>query len=159
MFSFFGKKKEVELKAPVNGTMIDLTQVPDKVFASKMMGEGVAFVYDGNTVCAPVDGTITLIPNSLHAFGMTTDSGLEVLVHIGLDTVNLNGEGFKKLSNQGEKVKAGTPVIQIDREFMREKGIELTTPMVITNSSDYNVEVISNNSVTTNDIVLKCSKK
>ncbi len=159
MFGFFGKKKDVELKAPVNGTMIDLTQVPDKVFASKMMGEGVAFVYDDNIVCAPVDGTITLIPNSLHAIGMTTDIGLEVLVHIGLDTVSLNGKGFKKLANQGDKVKAGTPIIQIDREFMKEKGIDLTTPMVITNSSDYNVEIISNSTVTTNDVVLKCSKK
>lgn len=154
------KGKSLKLYAPVNGTMISLADVPDKVFASEMMGQGVAFVYDDNLVCAPCDGRITLIPSTLHAFGMIDATGAEILVHIGLDTVNLRGKGFKALVEQGCKVKKGTPVIEIDREFMKENDIVLTTPVVITNSSDFAVS-ITLNTVCERGIteILTCTKK
>lgn len=154
MFKLFQGKSKVEVVAPVTGKVIALEEVPDKVFASKMMGNGVAFELVGDTVCAPTDGEITLIPESKHAFGMMGNLGAEILVHIGLDTVNLNGEGFIKLVNVGDKVKKGTPVIKIDKDAIEKQGISLTTPMVVTNSSNFNLtftelnkEVVSGNSI------------
>ncbi|MCI4129551.1 PTS sugar transporter subunit IIA [Bacillus haynesii] len=139
MFNLFNKKKkEIALYAPVTGKKIPLEEVPDTVFSSKMMGDGIAFDFDGDTVYAPYDGKISMIANTLHAFGMKLDNGAEVLIHIGLDTVNLNGNGFKKMVEQGSKVKLGTPIIEIDRDVMEEHNINLTMPMVITNGSDYN---------------------
>lgn len=154
------KEKKLKLYAPVNGTMISLADVPDKVFASEMMGKGVAFIYDDNLVCAPCDGKITLIPSTYHAFGMINAIGAEILVHIGLDTVNLKGRGFKALIEQGSKVKKGTPIIEIDREFMKENNVVLTTPVVITNSNDFvintNLSRVCERGITE---ILTCNKK
>lgn len=145
MFGIFGKKKkDVVLYAPVTGKQIALEKVTDKVFASKMMGDGVAFLFEGNQVCAPCDGKLTMIANTLHAFGMELDNGAEVLVHIGLDTVNLNGKGFKKLAEQGVKVKKGTPLIEIDRAVMKEHGIDLTMPMIITSANGNDFHICTN---------------
>lgn len=114
MFKLFKKTDDIcKLFAPVNGKTIALENVPDKVFASKMMGDGIGFEYEGNTIYAPCDGKITLVANTLHAVGITSENGAEILIHIGLDTVSLNGKGFKKLINQGDKVKKGTPLIEI----------------------------------------------
>lgn len=139
------KKKKItdnKLYAPVAGTMIDIAKVSDQVFSTKMMGDGVAFVFDGDTVCAPCDGKLTLVANTGHAFGMKMDNGTEVLVHVGMDTVNLGGKGLDALIAAGVKVKKGTPIIRIDREFMKYRDVDLTTPMVITNSSDYEIDKI-----------------
>lgn len=136
-------KKEIVLYSPVNGQMMQLEEVSDQVFASHMMGDGVAFQVEGDTVYAPCDGKVTFIAHTLHAFGMKTRNDAEILVHIGLDTVNLKGQGFQKLVEEGEKVKKGTPIIQFDKAYMKERELDLTTPMVITNSSDYNLNLIS----------------
>lgn len=141
MLKFLKKSKEELLYAPVSGKCIELEKVPDKVFASKMMGEGVAFIYDQDIVCAPCDGELTLIANTLHAFGIKAKNGAEILVHIGLDTVNLNGKGFTKLKEQGTSVKVGEPIIKIDHSIMEEAGIDLTTPLIITNSSEFTVDI------------------
>lgn len=137
MFSFL-KKKEVDenVYAPVNGTCISLDDVKDAVFSSRMMGDGVAFQFDEDTVYAPCDGTVLMIANTLHAFGFQGDNGLELLLHIGLDTVNLNGEGFTALVQQGSNVHKGEPILKIDRAFMKEREIDLTTPLIITNGND-----------------------
>lgn len=142
MFDFL-KKKEKALYAPVTGKVIPLDKVNDKMFANKLMGDGVGFQFEGNMVCAPCDGQLTLVANTLHAFGITMDNGAEILVHIGLDSVNLQGKGFKKLAKQGTKVKKGTPIIEIDRAFMKKNNIDLTTPMVITNTGDYKFKITS----------------
>lgn len=155
----FTKKKEVELFAPVTGRMIELSQVPDQVFASKMMGDGVAFELEEGLVCAPCDGRITTIFPTLHAFGMTLENGAELLIHIGLDTVELEGNGFKKLAEEGKKVKAGTPVIEVDLNYMKENKVVTVTPMVITNSSDYHVVIEAVSAVAgTRDRVMICEK-
>ena len=122
--------------APVTGKCISIEDVADAVFSSKMMGDGFAIVPTGDTVVAPADGEIVMIPESKHAFGMKTKDGVELLVHIGLDTVNLNGQGFEVLTKQGSRVKAGTPVIRFDRSFMEGKGIDLTTMLVFTGGYD-----------------------
>ncbi len=143
MFNIF-KKKEIDenLYAPVDGNCINLEDVPDKVFSSKMMGEGVGFTFDSTVVCAPCNGKVTMIANTKHAFGIAGDNGVEVLVHIGLDTVNLQGEGFTTLVQVDKTVKKGTPIIEIDRALMSEKGIDLTTPMIVTNSSDFTLTTL-----------------
>lgn len=131
MFNFFNKS--LNLIAPVSGKTIDLSSVPDPVFAQKMVGDGIAIDTTGSTIVAPADGVISLIMDTKHAFGMTLDNGVEILVHVGLDTVTLKGEGFEQLINQGTKVTAGTPILKINRDLIQSKGISLITPVLITN--------------------------
>ena len=132
MFGFL-KKKNNELLAPVSGKVIELSQVPDEVFSQKMAGDGVAIEPSDDLVVAPADGTLTLIFKTNHAFAMTLENGVEILVHIGLDTVELNGEGFERLATEGETVKAGTPIVKINRKFFEEKGYKTVTPVLVTN--------------------------
>lgn len=162
MFGLF-KKKEVDqhLYAPVNGTCIPLEEVKDPVFAQKMMGDGAAFEFtDDNTIYAPCDGEIMMIANTKHAVGLKAENGAEVLIHIGLDTVNLNGEGFTALKQSGDKVKKGDALIKVDRAFMDEKGMDLTTPMVVTNSSEFTLSISGvNASVTKGEtVIITCNK-
>lgn len=160
MLKLLKKRKEIHLYAPVDGHTIALGDVPDKVFASHMLGEGIAFQLDNNVVCAPCDGEITFIPSTLHAFGIKAHNGAEILVHIGLDTVNLKGKGFQKCVCQGDKVVSGTPIIEIDQMLMKEKNTNLITPMVITNSSSFNIEVKANQQVKAGKTeVIFCLKK
>lgn len=121
------------LVAPVSGKAMPLSEVPDPVFAEKLAGDGMAIMAEGETIVAPADGEVTLIFKTKHAFAMTLENGLEILVHIGLETVSLDGEGFEQLVEQGTKVKAGTPLIKIDRELILSKGLSLATPVLITN--------------------------
>ena len=160
MLGIFKKKiKEVDLMAPVDGETVELSKVPDKVFASGMMGDGIAFNYKGNVVTAPCDGEITTIPDSLHAFGITAENGAEILVHIGMDTVNLQGKGFQKLVNVGDKVKMGAPIIKFNRSDIEAAGYNLITPLLVTNSKDYDVEVIDNGDVKAGDTIVLTVKK
>lgn len=131
MFNFF--KKSLTIIAPISGTTIDLSEVPDPVFAQKMAGDGVAINSTGDIVVAPCDGTISLIMDSGHAFAITTSNGIELLVHVGLETVTLNGEGFEILQSVNTKVTAGTPILKLNRSFIESKGISLITPVLIAN--------------------------
>lgn len=136
MFGLFKKNKKEEslnFVAPVSGKAVDLSEVPDPVFAQKMAGDGLGIESTGDIIVAPCDGELTLVFKTKHAFAMTLDNGIEVLVHIGIETVSLNGEGFEQLAEQGTRVKAGTPIIKIDREFIKNKGLSLVTPVLITN--------------------------
>ncbi|EFR91237.1 glucose-specific phosphotransferase enzyme IIA component, partial [Listeria innocua FSL S4-378] len=110
MFKKFLKKSKNEtVFAHVTGQLIALEDVPDPVFNQKMMGEGIAIKPESGTIVAPVDGKIIQLAETKHAFGIRTDMGQEILVHIGLETVSLNGEGFNVLVNVGDKVKVGDP--------------------------------------------------
>ncbi len=140
--SFFKKKTEEFLYSPAEGNLLKLEQVNDKVFSQKLLGDGIACTPQNDTICSPCDGKIAMIAETSHAFGITMASGAEIIVHVGLDTVNLNGEGFQVLAEAGQKVKAGTPVLKLDLEFMREKNIDLTIPVIVTNSGDYTMEIL-----------------
>lgn len=131
MFGFL--KKELKLVAAIDGKTIDLANVPDPVFAQKMAGDGVAIDTTGDTIVAPCDGELSLIFKTNHAFAMTLDGGIELLVHIGIDTVSLDGKGFERLIEAGQQVKAGTPIIKIDRALIEKAGLSLITPILITN--------------------------
>lgn len=123
----------LRLVAPVSGKAIPLSEVPDQVFAEKLAGDGLGIQAEGDVFVAPADGELTLVFKTKHAFAMTLANGIELLVHIGIDTVSLNGEGFEQLAEQGSQVKAGTPIIKIDRDFIISKGLSLSTPVLITN--------------------------
>lgn len=131
MFGFL--RKGYKLLAPVDGKVIELSEVPDQVFAQKMAGDGIAIESTGSIVVAPCDGMLTMIFKTNHAFGITMDNGLELLVHIGIDTVALEGAGFERLASEGQFVKAGEPIIKVNREEILEKGYSLITPVLITN--------------------------
>lgn len=135
MFNFFkkGSNKEITLIAPITGQAIDLSKVPDKVFSERLAGDGIAIDPTGDTIVSPADGTLTLVFATKHAFAITLDNGVELLVHIGIDTVTLNGEGFEQITETGSKVKAGTPIIKINRDIILSKGFSLITPVLVTN--------------------------
>jgi PTS system D-glucosamine-specific IIA component/PTS system glucose-specific IIA component len=142
MFEFLKKKKKekninlFKLVAPVTGKLLSLTDVPDPVFAQKMAGDGVAVMPEDDVIVAPADGELTLVFDTKHAFAMTLDNGIELLVHIGLETVTLKGKGFEQLIQSGIKIKAGTPIMKVDREYIKSKGFSLITPILITNTDN-----------------------
>lgn len=140
--------KEEILLAPISGRVINLAEVPDQVFSKKIAGDGVGIDSIGNTIVAPADGVVVLIFNTNHAFAMVLDNEIEILVHIGIDTIELEGKGFKRLVEEGTKVKAGEPIIEVDREFIEKRGYSLVTPIIITNPDitkeiKYNTDIIA----------------
>lgn len=136
MFGFF-KKEEFKIVVPEDGELIPLADVPDDVFSQKVMGDGFAVIPANGRVVAPVSGTAVSVFPTGHAVGIQTKDGIECIVHVGLDTVELNGEGFKPLISQGDKVKAGQPVIEFDKDFIEEKGYNLTTMVVFPSGYDH----------------------
>ena len=138
---FFKKKKDERIYAPVSGSCVELSQVPDPMFSKGVLGEGVAFRYEQDTLYSPCDGTIIVVAGTFHAIGIRSITGVELLLHVGVDTVNLEGKGFTVLVKQGQNVKAGTPLLRIDRDFMKQQNIDLITPMVVTNGKDVLVEI------------------
>ncbi len=129
MFGIF-KKEAFKIVSPTDGTLIALSEVPDQVFSAKMMGDGFAVNPENGTICAPISGVAQSVFPTGHAVGIQTKDGIECIVHIGLDTVDLNGEGFKPLISQGDKVKAGQPVVQVDLDALKNKGYNLVTMVV-----------------------------
>lgn len=126
-------KKSYELLAPVSGKLLALSEVPDQVFANKMAGDGIAIAAEGDLVLAPAEGKLSFIFRTNHAFGMALANGVEILVHVGIDTVTLNGEGFERLVSEGASLRAGDPVLRIQREILVQKGMSMITPVVISN--------------------------
>ena len=128
--------KNFKLLAPVEGKVIPIDQVPDPVFAQKMLGDGVAIIPKDGKIYSPIDGTVINVMDSLHAYSFTSEDGVDMIVHFGLETVALNGEGFTAYVKEGDKVKAGDLVCELDLEFLKEKGIETITPVVICGGAD-----------------------
>ncbi len=140
-----------EIVAPLTGTVMPLDEVPDPVFSSGAVGQGAGVAPTGEiVVTAPGDGTVVVAPASGHAYGINLDNGAEVLIHVGLDTVNLEGKGFDVLVKQGDRVTAGQELVRVDRTVVEEAGYSLTTPVLITNTPKFSsVEVIGEGEVDT----------
>jgi len=135
--SIFGKKEKrtVEaLYAPITGTVIELENVPDPVFSQKLMGEGIAIQPSEGKVVAPIDGQVIQVFHTKHAIGFRSDLGIEWLIHIGLETVNLNGLGFDVTVKEGQRVRVGDPIMTFDLRMISEKAASTITPIIITNS-------------------------
>lgn len=127
---------DIVLTAPISGKMLALENVPDPVFAKKMMGDGIAVDPVNGKVVSPIDGKIIQVFPTKHAVGISTNNGVEILIHIGLDTVNLNGEGFTSHVNEGDQVKQGELLISFEIDLVREKAKSTVTPIIITNTED-----------------------
>ncbi|HEY2422165.1 MAG TPA: PTS glucose transporter subunit IIA [Neobacillus sp.] len=130
------KKAKLQIYSPVNGKIIPIEEVPDPVFSQKMMGEGVAFIPAQGNICAPVNGTIIQIAPTKHAIGIRAEDGSEILIHVGLETVSLKGEGFKVAVNLDEKVTVGQQLLEVDWDYIRTHAKSIVTPLVITNSHE-----------------------
>ncbi|MBH0158385.1 PTS glucose transporter subunit IIA [Fictibacillus sp. 5RED26] len=132
----FGKKevkKEETLIAPLTGKIVNIEEVPDPTFAQKMMGDGIAIEPTEGVVVSPVDGEIVQFFHTKHAIGIQSEAGAEILIHVGLETVSMNGEGFEGHVNVGDKVKAGDKLLSFDLDLIKEKAASTVTPIVITN--------------------------
>ena len=146
-----------EIASPLKATTMDLDKVPDPVFSSGNVGQGVGLEPQGDiVVTAPADGTVVVAPSSGHAFGITLDSGVEILIHVGLDTVNLEGQGFDVKVSQGNRVSAGQELVRVDRSVIEQAGYPLTTPVLVTNTASFaSVEVVGGDSVEPGEALIK----
>ena len=127
------KLVEQDFAMPIAGKIIPLSEVPDKVFAAGMMGAGFGIVPEGNTVHSPIDGKVVSVFPTKHAIGLETDTGIEVLIHVGLDTVKLNGEGFELLVEDGQLVQRGDALLKIDLDYIGANAPSIVTPVIFTN--------------------------
>lgn len=142
MLSFLKRKKNrentIELKAFVSGKVIPITDVADEAFSSKIMGEGLAIQPEGRVISAPCDGTVSVVmADTRHAVGLRLDNGAELLLHEGLDTVSMNGEGFELFVKTGDQVRTGDKLLSFTPELIREKGLDTTCVLLLTNSEDF----------------------
>lgn len=130
-------EEEITVYSPLKGTVIPLDQVEDEAFSSGVLGKGTAVIPEEGVLWAPADGTISAMFPTGHAIGMVTESGAEVLMHVGMDTVKLNGEGFKPLIKAGDQVRKGQPLLEFDMKLIQEAGYSLVTPVLVTNYMQY----------------------
>ena len=135
MFGFL-KRKVRDVYAPVDGQIVTLESVNDEVFSQKMVGDGVAVIPVSNTFTAPIDGVVSKIFSTNHAYSIKSDEDLEVMVHIGLETVALNGKGFTRIASEGDEVKAGDVIIEVDLVYIKEHAKDTITPIIVTDKSD-----------------------
>lgn len=157
--NLFTKDNGIEIAAPVSGKLIAIGEVNDPTFAEEILGKGVAVIPSDNRICAPVDGTVTTVFPTGHAAAVTSDAGAEVLIHIGLDTVKLNGKHFTIHAREGQKVKKGDLLLEADLEQISAEGYDTVTPVVICNTDEFSkFQTAEFGDVTQGDIVLTLQK-
>ncbi|QFQ31917.1 PTS glucose transporter subunit IIA [Buchnera aphidicola] len=139
---FFNRKKsnflkKIEIFAPISGEIISIEDVPDVVFSKKIVGDGIAIKPSGNKILSPVNGTISKILTSKHAFSILSEDGVELFVHFGIDTIKLKGEGFKQIAKDNQKVKIGDVIVLLDLNILEKKARSILTPVVISNMEKF----------------------
>lgn len=146
IFDIFKKSKKEDKKGIVsltNGELLDITKVPDEVFSTKMMGDGFAIKSNDGIIVSPVDGKIGVVFETKHAIIIESTEGKEILIHLGIDTVNLKGEGFEVFVNVGDEVKAGDKLVKMDVEFIEANAKSSISPVIFTNlESNESIKVI-----------------
>lgn len=147
------------VKSPLMGEIIALEQVEDQAFAKGMLGEGIAINPLIGKLYAPVDGKISAILPTKHAIGITSDSGIEILVHIGFDTVELNGKPYISYIKQGEIVKQGQLLLEFDIKQIQDSNRSVITPIVITNADEYIIKIISTGNIEMGETILEVYNK
>lgn len=147
-------KTSIDIMAPMTGKVVPLSEVPDATFADGLVGKGAAIIPSLGIVKSPFKGKITSIIPTKHAIGLTSDEGLELLIHIGIDTVNLNGDGFTLKVNADEKINVGDELIEFDMELIKASGLSLISPVVVTN-----IDKFPNVDITLNKDVSSCKEK
>jgi len=154
MFGFL-KRKVREVHAPADGQVVALESVDDEVFSQKLVGDGVALIPMSDLFTAPIDGKVTKIFPTNHAYTIKSPKDLEVIVHIGLDTVKLEGRGFERVVHEGDEVKAGDPIIRVDLAYIREHAKDVITPIIIADGSDVKSIEKRLNIVKNKDIIME----
>ncbi|AYA39817.1 PTS glucose transporter subunit IIA [Xenorhabdus nematophila] len=149
----------IEIIAPLSGEIVNIEDVPDVVFAEKIVGDGIAIKPTGNKIVAPVDGTIGKIFETNHAFSIESDSGIELFVHFGIDTVELKGEGFKRIAEEGQRVQKGDLVLEFDLAFLEERAKSILTPVVISNMDEIKeLSKVSGSVVVGESVIMRIKK-
>ena len=144
--------EKIEIMSPMTGKVLDIDKVPDEVFASGALGEGVAILPTDGRVVAPADGTIATLMDTKHAVALVTDSGCEILIHVGLDTVQMEGKPFEYHVTQGQKVRKGDLLLTADLKMITDAGYKIHTPVLVTNSDDYvSVKITETTNISTGD--------
>lgn len=144
----------VDIYSPVKGKYIELIHVEDRTFSSGILGIGFAVEPRDYSIYSPIDGKVTMLFPTLHAIGITHENGLELLIHVGIDTVNLKGKHFKSYVSEGIKVKKGDLLLKFDGNKILELGYKLTTPTIITNSKMFKVKLLKNVIDISNDTLI-----
>lgn len=155
------KTIEEVVVSPVKGKVIALSEVPDPVFSTKMMGDGIAVFPEEGEIVSPIDGTVIYVFPTKHAIALKSKNGLEILIHIGLETVSLNGEGFTTYVETGQEVTVGQLLVNVDLAFVKERVPSIITPIIITNGELVKSMSISKSSevVKGTDVLLKLELK
>ena len=162
MLGIFKKKKAAGymLGAPAKGKAVNIQEVNDPTFSSGMLGQGVAVLPTEGKIYAPADGEIAMVFDTLHAISMVAENGVEILVHVGLDTVNLKGQGFEAHVKAGDSVKKGDLMLTVDLDFLKAEGYDIITPVVVCNTDEYaKVEGIFGKEVIPGDDVVEITLK
>ena len=142
------KYKSVMIASPVNGEVFDLSEVPDEVFSSGMMGGGAAVLPSDGLVTSPVEGTVAFVFDTKHAIGFVTNAGFHVMIHMGIDTVKLEGRGFEALVEQGQRVTCGQPVLKLDLDYLNAHAPSMMSPVLVTETAEnQTIKVLKNGTV------------
>jgi PTS system beta-glucosides-specific IIC component len=144
------EKSDEEVLSPLDGKVIALSKVPDPAFSSEAMGKGIAIEPVTGRVVSPVNGKVSVAFKTKHAIGLVSDSGAEILIHVGIDTVQLDGKHFTSHIKQGDTVKAGDLLVEFDIDKIKDAGYQVTTPIIVTNTSNY-AEIIPTTKETVNE--------
>lgn len=148
-----------EILSPINGEVLPLANIPDEVFATEAMGKGIGIKPAEGRMTSPVNGTISTVFNTKHAIGIKSDKGAEILIHIGMDTVQLNGKYFTTHVNPGDKVSVGDLLVEFDIESIEKAGYAIVTPIIVTNSSEYaEIETKTNKNANQGDVLIITKK-
>ncbi|MGY0467515.1 beta-glucoside-specific PTS transporter subunit IIABC [Staphylococcus xylosus] len=151
---------ETIVYAPIDGQVVSLSKVDDPIFSEGMMGQGIAIKPESQTVHSPFDGVVSMIAVSKHAIGITSSTGVELLIHVGLDTVQLNGEGFNILVKENDSLQQGQPILKFDKSLLDSKNYDSIIPVIITNSAEFSETIATKESnITTNDELLTIINK
>lgn len=156
MFGFL-KKKEVFL-CPVDGEILPISEVNDPVFSQEMMGPGFAVAPTSSVVVAPMDGDVVTVFPTSHAFGIKSKNGIEMIIHIGIDTVELNGKGFKPLVKQGDVVKAGDSLVEVDFDVLKNEGKDPTCMIIFPNKEKFSIVRPHSHVTTGQDNIIEFNK-
>lgn len=157
--NLFSKDSGIKVAAPAAGKLISIQEVNDPAFSGEVLGKGAAIVLSDTKICAPADGTVSTVFPTGHAAAVTSDDGAEILIHVGLDTVKLEGRHFTIHASEGQKVKKGDLLLEADIEQIKAEGYDITTPVVICNSDEFSeIQMAEAGNVSQGDDILTLQK-